>query len=108
MDDILAARTLHAPHHLDVEIASTIRGLGAGKKITDHRGEQMLADYARLRIPPTQSGASTPESGSRATTSAHTDAACIALAETLGCELLTGDVKLKNAAGHHATVIVIR
>jgi predicted nucleic acid-binding protein len=26
----------------------------------------------------------------------------------LGCELLTGDVKLKNAAAHHATVIVIR
>jgi hypothetical protein len=27
------------------------------------------------------------------------DAAYIALAEALGCELLTGDVKLKNAAG---------
>ena len=36
------------------------------------------------------------------------DAACIALAEALGCELLTGDVKLKNAAGHHAEVIVSR
>ncbi len=36
------------------------------------------------------------------------DAAYIALAEALGCELLTGDVKLKNAAGHHATVIVTR
>jgi predicted nucleic acid-binding protein len=35
-------------------------------------------------------------------------AAYIALAEALGCELLTGDVKLKNAAGHHATVIVTR
>jgi hypothetical protein len=30
-----------------------------------------------------------------------------ALAEALG-ELLTGDVKLKNAAGHNATVIVTR
>jgi predicted nucleic acid-binding protein len=36
------------------------------------------------------------------------DAAYIALAEALGCELLTGDVKLKNAAGHHAAVIVTR
>jgi predicted nucleic acid-binding protein len=36
------------------------------------------------------------------------DAAYIALAEALGCELLTGDVKLKNAAGHYATVIVTR
>jgi predicted nucleic acid-binding protein len=32
----------------------------------------------------------------------------IALAEALGCELLTGDVKLKNADGHHASVIVSR
>ena len=36
------------------------------------------------------------------------DAAYIALAETLECELLTGDVKLKNAARHRATVIVTR
>jgi hypothetical protein len=28
--------------------------------------------------------------------------------EALGCELLTGDRKLKNAAGQHATVIVTR
>ena len=45
-----APRTLHAPHHLDVEVASAVRGLAAGKKITDYRGEQMLADYSRLRI----------------------------------------------------------
>jgi hypothetical protein len=45
-----APRTLHAPHHLDVEVASSVRGLAAGQKITDYRGEQMLADYSRLRI----------------------------------------------------------
>lgn len=36
------------------------------------------------------------------------DAACIALAEGLACELLTGDPKLKNAAGHHGALIVTR
>jgi predicted nucleic acid-binding protein len=36
------------------------------------------------------------------------DAAYIALAEALGCELLTGDVKLKNAEGHRVAVIVSR
>ena len=45
-----APRTLHAPHLLDIEVLSTVRGLAAGRKITDHRGEQMLADYTRLRI----------------------------------------------------------
>ena len=47
---LFAPRTLHAPHHLDVQVASAVRGLAAGRKITDHRGEQMLADYSRLRI----------------------------------------------------------
>jgi hypothetical protein len=36
-DDVLrqrlsAPRTLHAPHHLDVEVTATVRGLAAGKK----------------------------------------------------------------------------
>ena len=42
-DDVLrkrlsAPRTLHAPHHLDVEVAATVRGLAAGRKVTDYRG----------------------------------------------------------------------
>jgi predicted nucleic acid-binding protein len=36
------------------------------------------------------------------------DAAYVALAAALGCELLTGDDELKSAAGHRATVIVTR
>ena len=63
-----APRTLHAPHHIDVEVAATVRGLAAGKKITDYRGEQMLADYARLRSPAIQFGPFIPGCGSCATT----------------------------------------
>jgi predicted nucleic acid-binding protein len=101
-------RTLHAPHHLDVEVASTVRGLAAGKKITDHRGEQMLADYSRLRITRHPVWPYHPRMWELRHNLGAYDAAYIALAEALGCELLTGDVKLKNAAGHHATVIVTR
>ena len=36
------------------------------------------------------------------------DAAHITLAKALSCELLTGDVKLKDAAGHQAPVIATR
>jgi predicted nucleic acid-binding protein len=103
-----APRTLHAPHHLDVEVASTVRGLAAGKKITDHRGEQMLADYARLRITRHPVWPYHPRMWELRHNLGAYDAAYIALAEALGCELLTGDVKLKNAAGHHATVNVTR
>jgi predicted nucleic acid-binding protein len=112
-DDVLrkrlsTPRTLHAPHHLDVEVAATVRGLAAGKKITGHRGEQMLADYARLRITRHPVWPCHPRMGELRHNPGAYGAACIALAEVLGCELLTGDVKLKNAAGHHATVVVSR
>jgi predicted nucleic acid-binding protein len=103
-----APRTLHAPHHLDVEVASTVRGLAAGKRITDHRGEQMLADYSRLRIARHPVWPYHPRMWELRHNLGAYDAAYIALAEALGCELLTGDVKVKNAAGHHATVIVTR
>ncbi len=103
-----APRALHAPHHLDVEVASAVRGLAAGRKITDHCGEQMLADYSRLRITRHPVWPYHPRMWELRHNLGACDAAYIALAEALGCELLSGDVKLKNAAGHHATVIVSR
>ena len=36
------------------------------------------------------------------------DAACIASPRRSAASMVPGDVKLKNAPGHHATVIVIR
>ena len=106
--EIVRAAYATAPHHLDVEVASTVRGLAAGKKITDRRGEQMLADYSRLRITRHPVWPYHPRMWELRHNLGAYDAAYIALAEALGCELLTGDVKLKNAAGHHATVIVSR
>jgi predicted nucleic acid-binding protein len=103
-----APRTLRAPHHLDVELASTVRGLAARKKITDHRAEQMLADYSRLRITRHPVWPYHPRMWELRHNLGAYDAAYIALAEALGCELLTGDIKLKKATGHHTTVIVTR
>ena len=63
-----APRTLHAPHHLDAEVASTVRGLAADKKLSEHRREQMLADYARMGSPAARSGPIIPGCGSCGTT----------------------------------------
>jgi predicted nucleic acid-binding protein len=70
--------------------------------------EQMLADYPRLRITRHPLWPYHPRMWELRHYLGAYDAAYIALAEALVCELLTGDVKLKNAAGHHATVIVTR
>lgn len=103
-----APRTLHAPHHLDVEVASTVRGLTAGRKISSNRAARMLADYARLRITRHPVWPYHPRMWELRDNLGTYDAAYIALAEALDCELLTGDAKLKNASGHDAVVIVTR
>jgi predicted nucleic acid-binding protein len=103
-----APRSLHSPHHLDVEVASVVRGLAAGGKITPHRGAQMLADYARLRIVRHPVWPYHPRMWELRHNLGAYDPAYIALAEALDCELLTGDDKLRNAPGHHATVVVTR
>ncbi len=87
---------------------STVRGLAAARKITGRRGEQMLADCARLRITRHPLWPYHPRMRELRHNPGACDAACIALAGALACGLLTGDVKLKNAPGHHAAVIVTR
>jgi predicted nucleic acid-binding protein len=68
----------------------------------------MLADYARLRITRHPVWPYHPRMWELRHNLGAYDAAYIALAEALGCELLTGDAKLKNAPGHRAAVIVSR
>ena len=70
-----------------MEVASTVRGLAAGKKITEYRGEQMLADYSRPRVT-RPVWPYLPRMWELRHNLGAYDAAYIALAEALGCELL--------------------
>jgi predicted nucleic acid-binding protein len=109
-DDLLRqrlARSVHAPALIDVEVSSVVRGLAIAstpKQITAVRAQQMLADYAGLRIVrhPMQ-----PLQGRvfelRHNLTAY-DAMYVALAEALGMPLLTDDGKLAGAPGHQAEV----
>lgn len=88
--------------HRDVQPANILVDTRTG-------GEQMLADYSRLRITCHPVWPYHPRMWElRHNLGEEYDAAYIALAEALGRELLTADVKLKNAAGHHAAVIISR
>jgi predicted nucleic acid-binding protein len=72
------------------------------------RHERMLADYARLRITRHPVWPYHPRMWELRHNLGADDAGCTALAEALGCELLTGDRKLKDAGGHRAAVIFTR
>ncbi len=94
-----------APHLLDVEVASAIRSLVAGRRVDVHRCKQFLNALAEL---PVQRYSHTPLL-SRIWQLRHDftvyDAAYIALAEATGAELWTCDAKLRT--GHRAAVVVV-
>lgn len=110
-DDVLRqrlARTLHAPALIDAEVSSVVRGLTITTKpnvrIATERGQQMLDDYAGLRIvrypmQPLQQRVF----ALRHNLTAY-DAMYVALAEALDVPLLTDDAKLAGASGHHAAI----
>lgn len=110
-DDLLRqrlARTVHAPALIDAEVSSVVRGLAITAKpnirISAGRAEQMLADYAGLRIvrhPMQPLQARVFELRINFTSY---DAMYVALAERLAVPLLTDDAKLAGAPGHHADI----
>lgn len=106
------ARELHAPALIDAEVSSVVRGLAITTRprvrISEQRAEEMLSDYAGLRIVrhpmrPLQRRVF----ALRANFTSY-DAFYIALAEVLELPLLTDDRKFGKAPGsaHHAEVHV--
>ena len=103
----LAEARLMAPHLIDVEFLSTVRGMLLTKRITPERGKDLVAEFNGLRctrIPMLQFAARAMEL--RDNVSAY-DAMYVALAEWLGVPLVTTDARLAGAPGIKATVEVV-
>ena len=110
-DDLLRqrlARAVHAPTLIDAEVSSVVRGLSITTKpnvqITNERAQQMLTDYAGLRIvrhpmQPLQRRVFELRHNFTAY-----DAMYVALAEALDTPLLTDDGKFAASPGHHAEI----
>jgi predicted nucleic acid-binding protein len=92
------------PHLLDVEVASALRNLAAGRRIDGRRSKEFLAGLAAL---PAERYSHVPLLGRiwelRHNFTAY-DAAYIALAEVTGSVLYTCDEKLSK--GHRARVML--
>lgn len=99
--------TLAAPDLLDVEVASGLRGLVARGRLGPEDGRRALGIVARLAV---RRHRVTPLLGRvwalRASVSAY-DAAYVALAEALGCGLLTADARLARSSGVTCPVTVV-
>jgi predicted nucleic acid-binding protein len=99
-------RTIHAPHLIDVEVASGLRGLVLGKKVAAERMAQMVASYRRLRIVRHPTLPYFPRVMELRDNFTAYDACYVAVAEAMDLPLLTRDAKFERAVGHRAHVQV--
>lgn len=95
---------LIAPHLLDVEVLSGLRGLAEVQRIDKTRIDQYLSDFARLPVQRHSHELLLPRMWELRHNFTAYDAAYIALAEATGSILFTCDRKLRR--GHRAEVVV--
>ena len=106
--EITEGETLAAPHAVDLECASALRGLVRGSKLPPDEGERALRLLGRMKI---RRYGHLPLLA-RIWQLRHNmwpyDAAYVALAESLGAELVTLDAKLEKVPGLACTVRNLR
>ena len=102
-----ANEQLHVPHLIDAEVAQALRRLVTAGRLPAHEGERLLTTWAALALVRHPFHALLPRIwGLRKNVTAY-DAAYVALAEALGCALLTADARLARAPGVTCPVTVV-
>lgn len=101
----LATETLHAPHLIDFEVVSALRGLTLGGHLSVNRAEDLLTDFNELPLQrwPSADALRRRAFQLRDNVSAY-DAAYVALAEAMECPLVTRDGRLTRSSGHSARI----
>ena len=107
--DALAAwirtNSVHAPHLLDYEVASALRGLVRGRQISPKRGHGALLGLTELDVTRYPAGLLLSRIWDLRGHLTAYDAAYVALAEVLAAPLLTTDERLARSSGHTAEIV---
>lgn len=101
------AKSLHAPHLLDVEVAQILRRYALRGELTPARGNAALDWLAEVPLARYPHAALLPRMWALRWNMTAYDAAYVALAEALGATLLTRDRRLASAPGHSAAIELI-
>ena len=104
---VLGEQQLHCPHLIDPEVAGALRRRTSAGQLDPDGGRDLLAAWqqlAVLRYPAVGLLARVWEL--RENVTAY-DACYVALAESLGCGLLTADARLARAPGLRCSVTVV-
>jgi len=101
------AGTLHAPHVIDVEVASALRRLAISGELSQDRAADALLDALELPIRHYPHHALVERAWELRARVTIPDGVYIALAEYLGVPLLTSDKRLARSTGHEARVELV-
>ena len=105
--ELLGAEQIHAPHLVDIEIASVLRRGARDGTWSAARGARTLTTWSRLGV--TRYGTHTllPRIWQLRDNLTAYDAAYVALAEALDCALVTADGRIARASGARCPITVV-
>jgi predicted nucleic acid-binding protein len=99
---------LSAPHLIDIEVAQVLRRYAAARGADLARLEEALHDYRELPIERYAHELLLPRIWELRGQLTAYDAPYIALAELLGCRLVTCDARLAASSGHKVKIDLIQ
>lgn len=104
---LVAAESLHAPHLVDAEVLSALRRLVSAGTLTADDGARCVNTWSRIGLIHYAAGPLLERIWELRQTIAAYDAMYVALAEQLGCALVTADARLSGAPGLRCAVTVV-
>ena len=103
----LADEQLHVPHLIDSEIANALRRASAGRRLDDEGAWAALDAWRRLAMTRYPASSLLDRIWQLRDNLSGYDATYVALAEALGCSLLTADARLGGAPGIGCAITVV-
>ena len=103
----LAVEQIHAPHLIDSEVANGLRGRVRGGKLAAAEGWTILHSWRRMGMIRYATVSHLQRVWELRDNLSAYDAAYVALAEALGCALLTADERLTQAPGTRCPITIM-